>query len=132
VSYQARNFRKNDDLKASDLRAMDAEIVRLGKLSVSGAQSFSNGPGGPTIVVSAPVVAIFPAVATSSITARSGSTVGTGTFKARTLSGSTLSDGATGLTCKSNFETSVASGKALMIGRDADGVNWLLSADCPD
>jgi hypothetical protein len=88
------------------------------------------GPTGYKLHVNAPAPTIFPGVATSTITARSGSTAGSGTFKTRALAGSTLSDAVTGLAISSNLATAVASGTALMVGYDGV-VYWLLSADCP-
>ena len=117
--------------------AVTAAIDRLVS-AIEQASAWAWGPGfdvkhleGATVVQYQPPSTIFPAVATSTITARSGDTAGSGTFKLRTVSVTTLADGATGLTVLSNFGTAVASGKALMVGRDAAGIYWLLSGDCP-
>jgi hypothetical protein len=112
-------------------------LAKEWKAFIERCDSWSWGPGFHVedgdhgrVVNYIPTGMILAGEATSTITARSGSTVGGGTFKVRTLSGSTLSDGATGLPIKSNFSTAVVSGKAIMVGSDG-GTYWLLSADCP-
>jgi hypothetical protein len=105
-------------------------IERLDKWSWGPGFEVNSGDGGRTVVYNAPQASIFPGVATSAITARSGSTAGSGTFKTRSLSGTTLSDATTGLALSNNLATAVASGTALMVGYDG-AVYWLISADCP-
>jgi hypothetical protein len=127
-----RRVKPGDAITAGAFNAILDELVRLGSVRVGGGLSMRMGPGGLAITGgAAAIVAIFPGVATAQITARATNTVGSGTYKLRTLSGTTLSDGTTGLDIRSNFSAAVASGKAIMVGRDEDGVDWLLGADCP-
>jgi hypothetical protein len=69
------------------------------------------------------------AVLTSSLTARAGSTPGTGTAHLRTFNGTTTSDLTESITVRSDFSTLIASGKVITIV-NTDGAWWIISADC--
>lgn len=71
-----------------------------------------------------------PAVVTTAVTARSGSTVGSGQVKLQTAAGTTLSDGATGIAVVTNLVTGLAVGKNCMVMQDSSGTYWLLAGDC--
>jgi hypothetical protein len=72
----------------------------------------------------------FPVVLTSTLTAKSGTTPGTGTGHPQTYDGSVLgTDTGTSLTILSNYSTSIASGKLIWVVAWA-GALWLLTADC--
>ncbi len=69
------------------------------------------------------------AVLTTSLTARSGSTPGTGSFKFRKFDGTAISTGTDVFTVRSDFTTSIASGKVIWV-TFAEGVWWLVVGDC--
>lgn len=72
----------------------------------------------------------FPVTLTSTLTAKSGSTPGTGTANPQTYSGSLGVDTGTTYTILSNFSTSIASGKTIWVTPWA-GALWILTGDCP-
>jgi hypothetical protein len=73
--------------------------------------------------------AIRRATLTTTLTARSGSTPGTGTATLRVFDGTVTSDLTATVTVRNDFTSSVASGKVIAIVH-TDGAWWVLSADC--
>lgn len=72
----------------------------------------------------------FIAEATSAITARSGSTPGSGTVKLQYNNGGTIADLVTGLTAKSWVTTALSSGDKLKCSFDPLGQLWVDNKDC--
>lgn len=104
------------------LRALAARVAAAEQQAAMLWTSQSPQSGGG----SAPV----PAVVTTAITARSGSTVGSGQVTLQTLAGSTLSNGATGISVSNNLVSALAGGKNCVVQQDAAGIYWLLAGDC--
>jgi hypothetical protein len=125
--YQPRKFKKGDPIRASDLDAMDKEIVRLGKVSTSGGITHDNGPGGLSLSLKQPP-GLQRAVVTTAIPAASGannvSNTGRATLRVRT--GTTLADGATGQIVYSDFSVAIPVGTRIIVAPDSDG--WMLVA----
>lgn len=74
---------------------------------------------------------IWPAKANTNITARSGSSSGSGTVDLHLDDTGTLTDQSVDVDILSDFQVQIPSGTWLIVGQNPDGSWWLISADCP-
>lgn len=72
---------------------------------------------------------LSPGYSAAGITAAVGTTPGSGTVTLRSLSGGTLSDGSD-VTCYNAIEDAVAVAKTCIVGQDAQGNYWVVTATC--
>jgi hypothetical protein len=68
-------------------------------------------------------------ILTTALTARSGSTPGTGSFSFRTFDGTTAATATATMTVRNDYLTAIATGKVIWV-QYADGVYWLVVGDC--
>lgn len=70
---------------------------------------------------------LSPATSGSGVSARAGSTPGSGTITLQ--SGNPLEDGAS-VTCYNALTAAVAASKNMVVGQDAEGNYWVVTAEC--
>lgn len=133
--YQPRKFLKGEVIRAADLAAMDAELVRLGRVRVSGGISFQNGPGGLAIGLGAiPPGGTIKAIAAGIIPARvSASEDGAGeaVLWDRTPGTPDLVEGET-VTVYNSFNVAIPDGTPIRVAPTPAGDYDLVAADyCP-
>lgn len=129
MPYLPRKFRKGEPVLASDLNALDEEVVRLGRMSITGGLSLLSGPSGWVIGLSRPSSTMPAVAATGGISAGGSGTLGEGNAILRERTGTALADGAT-VKVYNNLSTGVIAGVRLVIAPYGDDY-LLVSADCP-
>jgi hypothetical protein len=119
--------RDGDRLEPRDYNVLAAEVERLGKLVVVGAQSFTpDDPAGPRIVFQAASL-VFPrlAKATANIAAMSGNNMSQGTCTWYGGTGTLLTPN-TGTVYPYNATNTATSTKKCLLTFDSDAGRWLI------
>lgn len=134
--YNPPTFRTGDVLRASDLQAI-ADAARAQRVQGGAGVEVRRGPGGSVQITGNLPPGKYIGVASGNITARSGTTPGTGTVTVKYVaaSGSLASVGAdiAVKNCSSTTMTSgngIDSGQYCSIWRDAFGVWWVSPEEC--
>lgn len=123
-------FRVGDELTVESLNKLVDAINRMALTGGAGVniQSTSNGT-----MISVPGKYVgYPAITTSSISARSGATPGSGTVTLYLLStaGALTATGTTSVTVYSYASTAISSGKYCWVVQDPNGEWWVISVEC--
>ena len=100
------------------LTRLAADEQEIGQIGTTLGFGGSEGGGG-----------IWFAVSTTAISARSGSTAGSGTVQLLINAAGALSNGQT-VTCYNNSSNALNSGKNCVVGQDASGNYDLINGDC--
>ena len=126
-------FRAGKPIVARDLNRVAEMAEKAALIQANPPLAIVSTPGGPLLNYAGPVFQPYIAVTTSTITARSGGTPGSGTVKIQTWNGSALADlgGPVSVTVYniSASTNTIASGKYCIIMKIA-GAYFIVTAEC--
>lgn len=126
-------FRAGKPIVARDLNRVAEMAEKAALIQADPPLAIVSTPGGPLLRLAGMLFSAYIAVTTSTITARSGGTPGSGTVKLQSWNGTALAD-LPGPISKTVYNISastntIASGKYCIVLKIA-GAYWLITAEC--